>query len=113
MLNIYRNITRRNLFGTRRFFSTSQIARNFSDGPKNVIKSSCDAGTPLNLKIKKTGNEPVALEDSEYPEWLWTILDKKVQEIKLSEDPAKLAKKEMRTRNKKKIKMNNFMEQMK
>ncbi|SGZ41337.1 uncharacterized protein HGUI_03538 [Hanseniaspora guilliermondii] len=48
----------------RRFNSTSQ-------------PSICPAGTILNLKIKNKQDEPVALEDSEYPEWLWTITEEK------------------------------------
>ncbi|ODQ60000.1 hypothetical protein WICANDRAFT_15267, partial [Wickerhamomyces anomalus NRRL Y-366-8] len=76
------------------------------------IKSSCPVGTLLNLKIKKSGAEPVALEDHEYPEWLWTVLDPKAQEEKLKADPAKYQKKLMRQRNRKNIKHNNFMAQM-
>lgn len=48
----------------RRFYSASQ-------------PSICPAGTILNLKIKNKQDEPVALEDSEYPEWLWTITEEK------------------------------------
>ncbi|KAH3684430.1 hypothetical protein WICPIJ_004616 [Wickerhamomyces pijperi] len=100
----------------RRLFSTSSFFRNATasatPAPAQTIKSACAAGTPLNLKIKKSGQEPVALEDSEYPAWLWEILDPKLQQQKLEQDPAKLAKKDMKLRNKKKIKMNNFMEQM-
>lgn len=97
----------------RRLFSSSIAFRNSATSTKEQLqKSACVSGTPLNLKIKKSGQEPVALEDSEYPEWLWDILDPKIQKAKLEQDPAKNAKKEMKLRNKKKIKMNNFMEQM-
>lgn len=99
----------------RRTLFTSSVLRNAAEAvTKEVtkIQSSCPAGTVLNLKIKKSGAEPVALEDSEYPEWLWTVLDPKVQQATLDQDPAKKAKKEMRARNKKTIKMNNFIAQM-
>ncbi|GAA5886397.1 hypothetical protein JCM6882_001626 [Rhodosporidiobolus microsporus] len=38
--------------------------------------SSCPAGTVLKgLNYIKDGQDPVALEDSEYPAWLWTLAD--------------------------------------
>ncbi|KAI5272637.1 hypothetical protein E4T47_04090 [Aureobasidium subglaciale] len=43
-----------------------------------TVKSSVTAGTPLKgLNFIKGKNDPVALEDSEYPSWLWGILRKK------------------------------------
>lgn len=43
-----------------------------------TVKSSVSAGTPLKgLNFIKGKNDPVALEDSEYPTWLWGILKKK------------------------------------
>ncbi|CAD0090896.1 unnamed protein product [Aureobasidium vineae] len=43
-----------------------------------TIKSSVAAGTPLKgLNFVKGKNDPVALEDAEYPSWLWGILKKK------------------------------------
>lgn len=53
-------------------------------GQATKIVSSCPAGTPLNLQIKKSGKELIALDDKEYPEWLWTVLDPKVQAEKLA-----------------------------
>lgn len=76
---------------------------------KIVRSSSCVAGTPLNLQIKKSGKEPVALEDKEYPEWLWTVLDLEAQNEKLSADPIKLRKKQLRSANRERIKQNNFL----
>ncbi len=36
------------------------------------------AGTPLKgLNFEKNKQDPIALADDEYPEWLWTILMKK------------------------------------
>lgn len=41
-----------------------------------IARSSCPAGTILNgLNYTKGGNDPVALKDEEYPEWLWSCLD--------------------------------------
>ncbi|AET40669.1 mitochondrial 54S ribosomal protein mL54 Ecym_6289 [Eremothecium cymbalariae DBVPG len=77
-------------------------------GSKAII-SSCPAGTPLNLQIKKTGKEPVALHESEYPEWLWGVLDPQVEAAKLNEDPFAARKKQLRKMNREKIKQNNFL----
>lgn len=43
--------------------------------------SSCPAGTPLKgLNYLKGRDDPVALKEEEYPEWLWTVMDKDVVE---------------------------------
>jgi len=49
-----------------------------------MVMSSVPAGTPLKgLNFIKGKNDPVAMEDSEYPEWLWRILeDKKAEDEK-------------------------------
>lgn len=96
---------------SRRFLSTTRITLQQQAATATVskVKSSCPAGTPLNLQIKKSGKETVALEDHEYPEWLWTVLDEKVQSAKLAQDPAKLKKKQLRKMNREKIKQNNFL----
>lgn len=79
----------------------------------NQAKSSVPAGTVLNLKIRKNGDEPVALEDSEYPEWLWDILDKEKLDAKLKEENLmKWRKKQINKANTAKIKNNNFISQM-
>ncbi|KAF2830968.1 hypothetical protein CC86DRAFT_366468 [Ophiobolus disseminans] len=42
-----------------------------------LVKSSIAAGTPLKgLNFEKNKSDPVALPDDEYPEWLWTILQR-------------------------------------
>ncbi|OCK97139.1 mitochondrial 54S ribosomal protein mL54 [Cenococcum geophilum 1.58] len=42
-----------------------------------IILSSTPAGTPLKgLNFLKSRSDPIALEDSEYPSWLWDILKK-------------------------------------
>lgn len=79
----------------------------------SLQKSSCAAGTVLNLKIRKNGDEPVALEDSEYPEWLWDTLDKpKMDEQLKEENLMKWRKKQITKTNTAKIKNNNFVSQM-
>ncbi|KAH8737074.1 mitochondrial ribosomal protein L37-domain-containing protein [Ilyonectria robusta] len=41
-----------------------------------ISRSSCPAGTKLTgLNYLKNGQDPVALKDEEYPEWLWSCLD--------------------------------------
>lgn len=76
------------------------------------MTSSCPAGTSLNLNIKKSGKDPVALADEEYPEWLQTVLDKEAQASKLAEDPMKLRKSQIRNNNRANIKQNNFLKQL-
>lgn len=95
----------RNIFrGTVRGFSSFAAASQ---------KSSCAAGTVLNLKIRKNGDEPVALEDSEYPEWLWDTLDKKKMDEQLKiDDIMKWRKKQINKSNTAKIKNNNFLSEM-
>jgi large subunit ribosomal protein L54 len=47
-----------------------------SDVP--VVLSSCPAGTPLKgLNFVKGKTDPVAMEDHEYPPWLWDVLKPK------------------------------------
>jgi large subunit ribosomal protein L54 len=42
-----------------------------------LVKSSIAAGTPLKgLNFEKNKQDPVALPDDEYPEWLWTLLQR-------------------------------------
>ncbi|CAH6722285.1 54S ribosomal protein L37, mitochondrial [[Candida] jaroonii] len=94
------------------FKGISPIVRSFATSTR-LSQSSCKAGTVLNLKIRKSGNEPVALEDSEYPEWLWDMLnkDKKEQDLKTG-DIMKWRKKQLNKSNTAKIKNNNFLSQM-
>ncbi|CEP64738.1 mitochondrial 54S ribosomal protein mL54 LALA0_S13e01904g [Lachancea lanzarotensis] len=95
-----------------RLLSSSRIAfQQAKTGSEKVI-SSCPAGTVLNLQIKKSGKEPVALEDHEYPEWLWSVLDEDAQLKMLQKDPLKLRRKQLRTSNRQKIKQNNFLSEI-
>lgn len=96
----------------RRFASSAATAP--TAGGSTKVVSSCAAGTVLKgLNVRKTGEDPVALEDSEYPPWLWTLLDKKAMQQALQENPEQLAQKERRQANRQKIKMNNFLAGMK
>lgn len=80
----------------------------------NEVKSSCKAGTVLNLKMRKSGDEPVALEDHEYPEWLWDCLDKEKLDQKLKQtDFMKWRRKQITKANTAKINNNNFLAKMK
>ena len=66
--------------------------------------SICPAGTPLNLKIKVNQEEPVALEDNEYPDWLWTIMEEeKISENMSVEDQLKIRKRNISHDRKKEI----------
>lgn len=91
-----------------------RLIRSFSTtGVAHRLKSSCVAGTPLNLKTRKAGDEPVALEDSEYPEWLWGLLDQNKKDADLKKnDIMKWRRKVLGAENTKKIKGNNFLEQI-
>lgn len=97
----------------------SSINRQFrqllsSSALSNEAKSSCKAGTVLNLKMRKSGDEPVALEDHEYPEWLWDSLDKAKMEEKLKQtDFMKWRKKQITKANTARINNSNFLAKMK
>lgn len=83
-----------------------------------TIKSSCPVGTSLNLGIKKGKQVPTALEDGEYPEWLWTVLDDKSKVAKDTEQEMSMEEKlerrrrQLRKENRSKIKQNNFISQL-
>lgn len=90
-------------FRVARGFHVSTVAR----------QSICPAGTVLNLKIRKSGDEPVALKDEEYPDWLWDCLDKPKMDKQLKDnDIMKWRKKQINKANNAKIKNNNFVSQM-
>ncbi|KAG9527210.1 hypothetical protein E4T50_00770 [Aureobasidium sp. EXF-12298] len=58
--------------------SAAELQRPSAEKAAPTVKSSVTAGTPLKgLNFIKGKNDPVALEDSEYPTWLWGILKKK------------------------------------
>lgn len=117
------------LQGTR-FFSTSRVILKTlateSATPSGTAKiiSSCPVGTKLNLDIRKGKPGPVALEDSEYPAWLWTVLKEDTkktkggktklvkQENQSIDDQLHARRRQLRKENIAKIKQNNFISQL-
>lgn len=90
-----------------------QSLRNFSSC-RTLLESSCKEGTKINLNVYKNGKPIVALKDEEYPEWLWGLLDKDLQMEELkNEDWFKYNRKIIKKKNIERIKMNNFMQNMK
>ncbi|KAF2707772.1 hypothetical protein K504DRAFT_458257 [Pleomassaria siparia CBS 279.74] len=46
-------------------------------GKVHLVKSSVPAGMPLKgLNFLKNKTDPLAMADDEYPDWLWTVLEK-------------------------------------
>ncbi|KAK9466110.1 mitochondrial ribosomal protein L37-domain-containing protein [Lipomyces arxii] len=100
------------------FCKTKQVflaRRSLSDDEhgKNAARSSVPQGVRLRgCNILKSGQDPVALADEEYPDWLWDLLDPDAQQRKLDADPERKAKKEWRAKMRKKIKTDNFLKSM-
>ncbi|KAJ2887853.1 39S ribosomal protein L37, mitochondrial, partial [Coemansia asiatica] len=76
--------------------TSSIISRGFAVSPRlrsatASSSSSIAPGTVLKgLNIYKEGKDPVALEDKEYPEWLWTLLDEVPDEAKPEKERQRL-----------------------
>jgi hypothetical protein len=64
---------------SRQSAATAPAAAPAEENPSTTseeARSSCPPGTVLNgLNYFKGKTDPVALPDSEYPEWLWSCLD--------------------------------------
>ncbi|CAN6674862.1 large ribosomal subunit protein mL54 [Trichomonascus vanleenenianus] len=93
-----------------RAYSTEAAA-----APKKKIKvaSIAPAGTVLKgINVRKNGEDPVALPEDQYPDWLWEVLDENVKTQKLEANPEKKAALERRQANREKIKSNNFLRSM-
>lgn len=89
-----------------------KIFFNTIETPINTKKpSSVPKGTVLNgLQYLKDGQDPVALDDSEYPEWLWELLDEK----KLKQKTSKPVNRQYhRKQSREAIKALNFMKDKK
>ncbi|KAF2850761.1 hypothetical protein T440DRAFT_450041 [Plenodomus tracheiphilus IPT5] len=55
----------------------AQAADQAKKKPAVLVKSSIPAGQPLKgLNFLKNAQDPIALADEEYPEWLWGILER-------------------------------------
>lgn len=90
-----------------------QIVRRFTSS-RIALESSCKEGTKINLNIYKNAKPILAKKDEEYPEWLWTLLDKDLQMEQLKqEDWFRYNRKLIKKQNVARIKMNNFMQNMK
>lgn len=56
--------------------STPVVDAGEAPKPTPTSRSICPEGTVLNgLNFTKGGQDPVAMKDEEYPEWLWSCLD--------------------------------------
>ncbi|CAI4056107.1 mitochondrial 54S ribosomal protein mL54 SKDI_02G3760 [Saccharomyces kudriavzevii IFO 1802] len=97
-----------------RWISTSRVLYN-KQAVKTVV-SSCPAGTSLNLNIWKSGKDALALEEKEYPSWLWSVLDNKqdVEHAGQDQEGEALLKrrKNIRKANRQRIKQSNFLSQL-
>ncbi|KAK4703304.1 large subunit ribosomal protein L54, partial [Phenoliferia sp. Uapishka_3] len=76
--------------GAKSLSSSSSLFNSPAVAPKLIIpQSSCPAGTKIaGLNILKNGSDVVALEDHEYPSWLWTL----VAPVKVGKKEAEVAK---------------------
>ncbi|GAA5968419.1 hypothetical protein JCM11641_007629 [Rhodosporidiobolus odoratus] len=75
--------------------------------------SSCPPGTVLKgLNYLKDGSDPIAKEDHEYPEWLWTLVDaapKETAEGANEAEKLRVEKKELKRQRKVAIKAANSL----
>jgi len=95
------------------FPSRSIFIRQFSSATRRLIQSSCKEGTPIHLDIYKSAQPLIAKKDEEYPNWLWTLLNKDEQMEELQKtDYFRYKRKLMKKRNVARCKNNNFMAKM-
>ncbi|KAK9322317.1 mitochondrial ribosomal protein L37-domain-containing protein [Lipomyces orientalis] len=106
----------RYIIWSARSFSTTPCLAFLAFAPharESTELSSTPAGTRLRgCNILKNGQDPEALPDNEYPDWLWELLDDDAQRKKLEADPEKKARKEWRKKNRDRIKQANFLKSM-
>jgi large subunit ribosomal protein L54 len=75
-----------------------------SSSVSSSVPSSVPQGTVLKgINVLKDGKDPVALADSEYPPWLWELLEPKKKEWSPEE---KLSRRYLRFRSEQLIKDN-------
>ncbi|KAM7278910.1 hypothetical protein ACFE04_006044 [Oxalis oulophora] len=101
----------------RRTFATSKAKKGgkgggTSDAPKETLSKEVKATTVVGANILKEGADPKVLADSEYPDWLFHLLDKKPALSELRRrDVASLSHEELRRfvklDNRARIKENN------
>ncbi|GMG22917.1 unnamed protein product [Ambrosiozyma monospora] len=93
-------------------FRSTQL-RLFSTTTRLLAESSCKEGTEIKLNIYKAGKPILAKKDEEYPEWLWTLMDKDLQLEQLkNENYFKYQRKLIKQKSVQHCKHNNFMEKM-
>lgn len=86
------------------------LSRTVSNAP--LVKSSCPAGTVMKgLNIMKDGTDPIAMNDEEYPSWLWELKARKKREWITEED--KLSLGYLRSESREKIKNNTMLRKTK
>ncbi|PIA33640.1 hypothetical protein AQUCO_04000002v1 [Aquilegia coerulea] len=84
-----------------------------SDAPKaSVLSKEVKSSTVVGANILKDGTDPKILEDSEYPDWLWHLLDKKpplseLQRKNIETLPYEHLKRFVKLDNRARIKENN------
>ncbi|XP_076891237.1 large ribosomal subunit protein mL54-like [Bidens hawaiensis] len=78
-----RNLPLTSGIGASRVFSSAAKSKKSkgaasSDAPKqSTLSKEVKSTTVVGANILKDGTDPKILPDSEYPEWLWHLLDKK------------------------------------
>ncbi|CAO3638458.1 unnamed protein product [Cunninghamella blakesleeana] len=116
MLSIVRQHIKRPVQLQRFYLHSSSIVNNQAAAaatPEAQIRkpSSVTAGTPLKgINFLKEGKDPIALEDQEYPMWLWDLLDEKKQKQKTTKPSNRQYH---RKNNRDAIKSANFMKDKK
>ncbi|KAJ1679559.1 Cochaperone prefoldin complex subunit [Spiromyces aspiralis] len=100
--------TRLNLSASRhiRLFATARILCSEQVSKPRPTSSVAKGAVLKGLNVLKDGKDPVALADEEYPGWLWTLLDKPIEE-ELGE------RKRLNLENTKRIKAANFLKSRK
>ncbi|CAO3587313.1 unnamed protein product [Absidia cylindrospora] len=119
MLSTVRQNLRRHICVRRSYLhSTSTIANQATSSSAEGTTqsqlrkpSSVPAGATFNgINFLKDGKDPVALEDTEYPMWLWDLLDEKKQKQKTTKPTNRQYH---RKKNRDAIKLENFMKDKK
>ncbi|KAK9478099.1 mitochondrial ribosomal protein L37-domain-containing protein [Lipomyces japonicus] len=92
--------------------ATSEATEEVRESKKRVPSIALPGTRLRGCNIRAKQEDPVALPDEEYPDWLWDILDEEAQQKKLDADPEKKARKEWRKKAREAIKTRNFLKTM-
>ncbi|KAI8087845.1 mitochondrial ribosomal protein L37-domain-containing protein [Gilbertella persicaria] len=100
------------LYSRSSLLHTSATVRNTAEPQTTARKpSAAPKGTVLKgIQYLKDKQDPVALDDAEYPEWLWDLLDEKKQKQKTTKPSNRQYH---RKQNRDAIKAMNFMKDKK